>query len=123
VKKETTNNDINRLHDIWALHSINGEEYTNGMSQKHPTLEIFVEDKRVSGNDGCNNLMGGIETLTATELKFGMLAGTKMMCRDMRITDAFGQALGKVHYYTLEDLKLSLQDKDHNELMVLRKVD
>lgn len=123
VKKETQNTDINRLHDIWALSSINGEAYNPEQSQKHPTLEIFVAEKRVAGNDGCNGIFGGIEKLTATELKFGMLAGTKMMCRDMKIPDAFGQALSKVEYYTLAELQLTLLDKDHNELMFLKKVD
>lgn len=124
VKKEQTQHaDITQLHDIWALHSLNGDAYSNDMSQKHPTLEIFVAEKRVAGNDGCNQIFGGIDTLTTTDLKFGMLAGTKMMCSDMEVADAFGKALGMVEYYAVLDLKLTLQDKDHNELMVLRKVD
>jgi heat shock protein HslJ len=124
VKKEQTQNtNITQLHDIWALHSLNGEEYNHDKSQKHPTLEIFVVEKRVAGNDGCNQIFGGIDTLTANALKFGMLAGTKMACSDMELADAFGKALGMVEHYVVQDLTLTLQDKDHNELMVLRKVD
>tara|TARA_B110000902_G_scaffold61377_1_gene72405 strand:- start:599 stop:1021 length:423 start_codon:yes stop_codon:yes gene_type:complete len=124
VKKEQTPNaDITQLHDIWALHSLNGEDYSNDMSQKHPTIEIFVAEKRVAGNDGCNQIFGGIDTLTVTELKFGMLAGTKMACSDMEVADAFGKALGLLEHYVVQDLTLTLQDKDHNELMVLRKVE
>mgnify|MGYP000385306254 FL=1 len=91
--------------------------------KRHPTLEIFVVEKRVAGNDGCNQIFWGIDTLTATELKFGMLAGTKMACSDMELADAFGKALGMVEHYVVQDLTLTLQDKDRNELMVLRKVD
>lgn len=123
VKKETTNTDITRLHDIWALSSIDGKEYTPEQSQKHPTLEIYVAEKRVAGNDGCNGIFGGIETLSSNELKFGMLAGTKMMCQKMEVADAFGAALGQVAFYELKELKLSLLDQDRNELMVLKKVD
>jgi heat shock protein HslJ len=124
VKKEQTQNaDITQLHHIWALHSLNGEDYSNDMSQKHPTLEIFVAEKRVAGNDGCNQIFGGMAILTDTDLKFGMLAGTKMACSDMELADAFGKALGMVEHYVVQDLTLTLQDKDRNELMVLRKVD
>ena len=41
----------------------------------------------------------------------------------MGVADAFGKALGIVEQYVVQDLTLTLQDKDHNELMVLRKVD
>ena len=124
VKKEQTQNaDITQLHQTWALQSINGEEYANDVLQKHPTLEIFVAEKRVAGNDGCNQIFGEIAILTDIDLKFGMLAGTKMICTDMKMPNAFGKALGTVEHYALNDLKLTLEDKDHNELMVLRKVD
>jgi len=123
VKKETQETDINRLHDIWALSSIEGEAYTPEQSQKHPTLEIYVADKRVSGNDGCNGIFGGIETLTSTELKFGMLAGTKMMCRDMKVPDAFGKGLAEVRTYQLKELNLYLYDASGKELFVFKKVD
>ena len=124
VKKEQTQNtNITHLHNIWVLHSLLGKEYNIDTSQKHPTLGIFVVEKRVAGNDGCNQIFGGIDTLTSTVLKFGMLAGTKMACIDMEGPSVFGKALGMVEHYAVQDLKLTLQDKDRNELMVLRKVD
>lgn len=115
--------DINRLHDIWALSSIEGAAYTPEQSQKHPTLEIYVADRRVSGNDGCNGIFGAIEILTSTELKFGMLAGTKMMCRDMKVPDSFGQLLAAVRTYSTSELKLFLYDPSGKELLVFKKVD
>lgn len=123
TKEQTQNTDMAQLYNVWELHSLHGVDYSDEMTQKHPTLQIGAENKSVSGNDGCNTFFGSIEILTKTDLKFGILAGTKMMCEDMKITGAFGQALSKVEYYMLKELKLTLQDKDHNELMVLRKVD
>lgn len=123
TKEQKQNTDIAQLYNVWELHSLHGVDYSNETSQKHPTLQIGRQNTSFSGNDGCNNILGGIEILTDTDLKFGILASTKMMCEDMRITNAFGQALSKVEYYMLKELKLTLQDKDHNELMVLRKVD
>ncbi|MDC0104352.1 META domain-containing protein [Bacteroidia bacterium] len=84
---------------------------------------MFVVEKRVVENNGRNQIFGRIDTLTATELKFGMLASTKIPFSDMGVADAFGKALGIVEQYVVQDLTLTLQDKDHNELMVLRKVD
>ena len=92
-------------------------------ASKLPTLKIDVADMRVSGNDGCNNIMGSIETLTATEFKFGMLAGTKMMCQDMEVPRKLGQWLPEVHTYKLTALKLYFYDADGNELLTYKKVD
>ncbi|MFT6112006.1 MAG: hypothetical protein ACJA19_001357 [Bacteroidia bacterium] len=41
----------------------------------------------------------------------------------MKITVVFSQALSKIEYYTLNELKLQRVDKHNNELMPLRKVD
>ena len=122
-KENTTNQDLSQLHDIWALHTLQGEEYSADMSAKHPTLELFLADKRVAGNDGCNRLMGSISTISETELVFGSIGGTKMMCQNMKITDGFNQALRKVVLYERDGLFLILKDTDNNELMMLKKVD
>jgi len=122
-KDNAKKQDPTILHDIWALHTLQGEPYTSGMSAKHPTLEFNVVEKQVSGTDGCNRIFGGIATLTHEELVFAPLAGTRMMCPDMKIADAFNKEIGKTAYYTIKDLKLRLLDQDHNELMVFRKVD
>lgn len=124
VKKENTQNqDLTRLNDIWALSLLQGEDFDRTKTRKHPTIEIYVAEKRVVGNDGCNNVMGGIEVLTSTELKFGMLAGTKMMCQNMEVSNAFGKLLAQIRTYTLKELKLHLYDEKGNELMVFKKVD
>ena len=52
-----------------------------------------------------------------------MLSSTKIAFSDMGVADAFGKALGILEHYVVQDLTLTLPDKDHNELMVLRKVD
>ena len=123
VKKEAQNNDVTRLHDIWALVSLEGKKFEPGDARKHPTLEIFVADKRVAGNDGCNNIFGDIKTLSASELKFGMLAGTKMMCQNMEVSDTFGRLLAQVSTYGLKELRLHLYDEEGKELLVFKKVD
>jgi heat shock protein HslJ len=122
-KEQSQNTDINRVHDIWALFSIKGEGYNNNMSQNHPVLELNVSEKRYFGNDGCNTITGSIETLTQTNLKFGAFSGTKMMCRDMKISQEMSALLPCVTSYELNGLFLILRDKKQQELFIFKKVD
>jgi len=47
------------LHDIWVVQSINGKAYSRAEGQDlHPTLEIYLSEKRFLGNTGCNNMNG-----------------------------------------------------------------
>ncbi|MFB1003699.1 MAG: META domain-containing protein, partial [Bacteroidia bacterium] len=123
MQKEADSNNIHKLQNLWTLSSMADEDLDLNDVSKLPTLKIDVADMRVSGNDGCNNIMGSIETLTATEFKFGMLAGTKMMCQDMEVPRKLGQRLPEVRTYMLTPLKLHFYDADGNELLTYKKVD
>lgn len=123
VKKENTSTDINRLHDIWALTHIDSKSYLTENNVKHPTLELYVADKRLLGNNGCNRLIGSLEILTPTDLKFGPLAGTKMMCQNMELSNQFNANLARVRSYKVEVLQLFMYDEDGTELLVFKKVD
>ena len=49
-------NDVMRLHDIWALESIEGDKIVIDDSMEYlPMIEIYVEDERIHGNTGCNS--------------------------------------------------------------------
>lgn len=115
-----------RLHDIWALQAINGNPIDmadfSGRNRQ-PVLEIFVEDKRIGGNDGCNNLFGQIATLTETEITFEQLGGTKMACPDMSLSNEYGLALAATRSYSLKDLSLEFYNADGEEVLRFKKVD
>jgi heat shock protein HslJ len=123
MQKEADSNNIQSLQNLWTLSSMADKDLDINGSNKLPTLKIDVADMRVSGNDGCNNIMGSIEALTASEFKFGMLAGTKMMCQDMEVPRKLGQQLPEVRTYKLTALKLYFYDADGNELLTYKKVD
>jgi heat shock protein HslJ len=117
-KKEITNPLI---HDIWMLESINGNEYKRATGQElHPTIEIYLSEKRFSGNTGCNNMNGKVMVEGSTIL-FSDIVTTKMFCPDVDEVD-FLSALGKANNYKIEKMKLYLYDGD-NELLVLQKID
>jgi heat shock protein HslJ len=111
-----------RLHDIWALTSIDEEKLPGDLSQV-PVLEIYVQDKRAVGNDGCNSISGNIKTLTDTELRFGLMMGTKMACPNMAFSSNYNLQLSETRFYTLEKMQLVLYNENRKELLRFKKVD
>lgn len=115
-----------RLHDIWALRAINCEDIfseTNKKPSKQPTLEIFVAEKRIGGTDGCNSIFGSIENVTATDISFSKIGGTKMACPYMEIPNTFNQKLSTVTNYKIENLHLYLYNAQKEEVLKFVKVD
>ena len=119
---EKTADERLRINDIWALTHVSGE-LINSDKLNTPTLEIKVAEMRAFGTDGCNNYFGGIKTLNAKELKFAALAGTKKMCMNMQLPNAFNVAISNTSFYKIESLKLTLLDAENKEILSFKKVD
>ena len=119
----STSNDLNALHDIWALTALNGEAFDRSSTRKHPTLEIHVADMKYMGNDGCNSIFGSIETLTPDAIQFGMMAGTKMMCPNMQVSNDYTTALQSAISFKRKELNLYFFDNTGKEVLVYKKVD
>lgn len=119
--KETEKIDVMRLHDIWALESIEGEKVIIDESVRNlPVLEIYVEDERVHGNTGCNVLNGNVE-IDEEKISFSKIITTEMACPG-DLEQKFLSALQLVNNYQIEKLRLLLYD-DNKELLTLRKID
>jgi heat shock protein HslJ len=109
-----------RLHDIWVLLSINGEQLDR--TQARPQLELFPGESRIAGNGSCNELFGQMEG-QGDEVTFKNIGTTKKFCRDlMALEDSFLTQLQAVNTYRIKDLKLYLLD-GKQELLVFQKVD
>ena len=112
-----------RLHDIWVLDIINGQKtnlqsYSKGL----PQLEIFVEEQRIGGHDGCNRIMGSIAT-KGDSIQFGALATTMMACQQMKASDDFRQLLDQNDFHFLiKSNKLILNAADGSRL-IFKKID
>lgn len=120
-EKQESKEANERLHDIWVAERING----NSIEKKGeaPRMEIFLNDMKVLGTDGCNNYSGGIKEVSDTVLKFQPLASTKKMCREMKIADQFNNAMSQVVAYRLDGLKLVLMNNEGKEILAFFKVD
>jgi len=113
-----------RINDIWVAIEIKGDSLlTDADSITLPQLEINVGDMRYMGNDGCNQYNGGIIELDDQIIRFGIAAGTRMMCMDMKIPDLFNASLPEVISWEIEENKLKLFDADGKEVMVLKLID
>jgi len=110
-----------RLHDIWALDSIEGEKVNIDENVSNlPVLEIYVEEERIHGNTGCNVLNGSVD-IDENKISFSRMITTEMACPG-DLEQNFLSALQKVNKYKIEKLRLYLF-KDEKELLTFRKID
>ena len=118
--KEVSNEFDLRLHDIWALEFINGEEYIKGEQDTHPIVEIYPEEGRVHGNAGCNTINGTV-IVNENKIAFSEIITTEMACPG-DLEQRFLTALQNVDNYKIEKLRLYLYEGEE-ERLVLRKID
>jgi len=110
-----------RIHDIWVLESINGIAYSRAEDQNlHPTMEIYLAEKRFIGNTGCNTMNGNM-AVEGEKISFSDIVTTKMFCIDVDET-SFLNALGKANNFKIEKMRLYLFN-DEKELLVFKKID
>jgi len=113
-----------RINDIWIAIEINGETLlSEGDSLPLPQLEINVGEMRYMGSDACNNFNGGIIELDDSTIRFGIAAGTRMMCMDMETPDLFNATLPEVLSWKINENMLKFHDADGKEVMLLNKID
>lgn len=119
--KEAEGFNVNRLHDIWALESIEGKKIMIDENVKNlPVLEIYVKEERVHGNTSCNTINGKVE-IENNQITFSDIITTEMACPG-DLEHRFLSALQKVNNYKIEKLRLYLF-KNKKELLTLRKID
>ncbi len=111
-----------RLHDIWALESLNGQAVAAAQFAKDkPYLELNLTREEALGFAGCNGFDGSL-TPERAGLKFGTLRGTMLACPARPFERKFLGALsGNSFTYRLENRRLMLENRVHQ--LVFRKVD
>lgn len=113
-----------RINDIWVALKIKDESILPGMEViSPPQLEIHVGEMRYTGTDGCNNYNGGIIELDESTIRFGIAAGTRMMCPDMKLPDLFNSTLPEVQSWVIKENRLHLFNAGGTEVMQLKLID
>ncbi|QOD59775.1 META domain-containing protein [Polaribacter haliotis] len=119
-KKKTKADFLNAVEGTWTvseIHNITKEELTK--TQKTPFIKF--EEEKVSGNNGCNNYFSSINTIDEKTIKFSMFGETKMMCAEMKISDAFGSLLSKIDTYSVDKNTLTFFNSEGHKILVFTK--
>lgn len=112
-----------RLHDIWAIVKLGEETISpDDFLKGGPMVELNIAKEEVIGSDGCNRFRGRFEIM-GNHIVFGNLAGTRMACPNMEISDRISQAIsGENLIYKLKSGNL-LFLKEGKIVMTLKHID
>jgi copper homeostasis protein (lipoprotein) len=86
-----------------------------------PELLLATGSERLSGNSGCNRLLGGFQ-LAGDQLRFSQLVSTKMACAAevMAFEQQYLRALDQVRQWNIDKRSLLLQDGVGRSLLLYR---
>lgn len=114
------------LNGEWGVVEMNGKKLNP--ADTHQVLIFDVARQHLSGNAGCNRLMGGIEYNDTQKniIKFPQVATTRMACQDMAAEQELLEALNKVVRFAAEGsakpvTEIALFGTDNSKLFVLEK--
>ena len=111
------------INGEWNIIEVNGSKVTPGESRTLPFITFDTATGRVSGNSGCNRMMGSFDVNAkpgSMELK-GM-ASTRMMCPDMTTERNVLVALAQVKGYKKAGKdKMFLCNESNRPVVVLEK--
>ena len=91
---------LSSINGEWDIIEVNGSKVTPGESRMLPFITFDTATGRLSGNSGCNRMMGGFDVNAKPgSLELKGIAGTKMMCPDMTVENNVLNALAQVKGY------------------------
>ncbi|WP_294629269.1 META domain-containing protein [uncultured Bacteroides sp.] len=114
---------LSTINGGWNIVEINGSKVTPGESRTLPFIMFDTETGRISGNSGCNRMMGNFDVNAKPgSLELGAMASTKMMCPDMTTERNVLGALAQVKGYKKAGKdKLYLCNASNRPVMTLEK--
>ena len=114
---------LSSINGEWNIIEVNGSKVTPGESRTLPFITFDTATGRVSGNSGCNRMMGSFDVNAKPgSLSLGAMAGTKMMCLDMTTERNVLGALAQVKGYKKAGKdKMYLCNASNRPVVVLEK--
>lgn len=102
----------------WKIDAV-GEKPT---SAEAPAFTVFRADGFLSGTGGCNRMMGHVSA-TGQSFTFGPIAGTRMACPGIRMTqeDAVFAAASQVKSWRMAQDRLLLDDAQGGTVLTLSR--
>ncbi|MFL6547425.1 MAG: META domain-containing protein [Povalibacter sp.] len=97
----------------WALVRLNEDPIQLKADQREPFFVLEPSEHRISGDGGCNRMVGRYEQ-TGQTLHFTELAMTRMACPNMQMEESLQQALTSAANWSIEGSQLKLLDVSGN---------
>lgn len=122
LKKRFTEIPVADLQGEWRIAKVYDRKVP--VSQETPNLVFDVEARKISGDTGCNRLMGGFETDDADKksISFPNVAATRMACPNMTTEQEILSALRDVRFFgLLENGNVALYSKGSDQLVELMR--
>lgn len=118
--------DINELEGEWNVIELEGKSLQS--ENPLPFLSFDLNGKRLSGNAGCNRIIGSldIDESNIEMISFPQVGSTRMACPDMTVEDNLLKLLNSVKYFesmskTKPVTRISLCDEAKTPIIVLEK--
>ena len=91
------------------------------LAEVAPFVIFDWAEKSMNGSAGCNNFfttfsLNGDQTFTMTNI-----GSTRRMCADMKVEDAFLQALNQVHSYKTDKESILFYNSNKEEVIELKR--
>ncbi len=118
--KKTETDFLNSIQGTWTVLEIKDltkEAITN--NKKIPFIKI--EEEKISGNNSCNNYFSSITNIDEKSIEFSQFGETRMMCKDMEISNAFGGLLSKIQTYTVDKETLIFFNAEGEKIILFTK--
>ena len=111
-----------QLHDIWAVHQINGKEFSaKQFPEELPHLEFNLVTKMISGFAGCNQVNGDLK-FEYNKMIVKPLSSTRVYCEETsKIENEILAILRSYPIYNVSGLELTIESIEG--VIVLKKVD
>lgn len=104
TSSEKTDLDKKIIEKYWKLIELNGQEVTFQENQRKEAHFILkTAENKVTGNAGCNTMMGTYELLGGNKIVFSKMATTMMYCEGVENEQEFLNVFEAVDHYTLKE--------------------
>lgn len=101
----------------WILQSI-GANSDGELARISMQLQTRTKEKKVSGNDACNQYNGALAVFDTRRIEFGPIASTKRACMiPAKYATPFYNAMRKVKTYTATTEQLIFKDSEGKKLL------
>ncbi|MEO5564066.1 MAG: META domain-containing protein [Chitinophagaceae bacterium] len=109
--------DATWANQRWVLIEMKGVPVQLSGTRKDAFLEFAPQDKRFTGNAGCNRISGNYTLEKKDRIKLGEVISTKMSCGDIAFETTFLSTFNTVDRFETQGTILSLKD---NKKVVLK---